>query len=128
VVGIFGGTPIAYYSSVSTDAHGNSATYDETNNIVYTPNLLPNQAGVSSFTLPDKPQVLPPWLSTLTTVAFYAALIVGFGLFLLFISRSADPARRPAPKVKPVKGEPAPAASSVTAERTPQGSKPETAT
>jgi DNA-binding beta-propeller fold protein YncE len=128
VVGIFGGTPIAYYSSVSTDAHGNSATYDETNNIVYTPNLLPNKAGVSSFTLPDRPQMLPPWLSTLTTFGFYGALIVGLGLLVLFISRSADPARRPLPKVKPVKSEPAPAASSATNERSPRGSKAETAT
>lgn len=111
VIGIFGGNPIAYYSSVSTDAHGNSATYDETNNVVYTPNLLPDKAGVSSFALPDKPQILPPWLSILTTYGFYAALIVGFGLFLLFISRSADPARRPAPKVKPVKAEPSPQGS-----------------
>jgi hypothetical protein len=60
VVGIFGGNPIAYYSSVSTDAHGNSAAYDETNNVVYTPNLLPDKAGVSSFRLPDKPQLLRP--------------------------------------------------------------------
>jgi streptogramin lyase len=128
VVGIFGGNPIAYYSSVSTDAHGNSAAYDETNNVVYTPNLLPDKAGVSSFKLPDKPQLLPPWLSTLTTVGLYAALIVGFGLFLLFISRSADPARRPLPKVKPVKGEPAPAASSGTTEPSPRRAKAETAT
>jgi streptogramin lyase len=127
VVGIFGGNPITYYSSVSTDAHGNSAAYDEANNVVYTPNLLPDKAGVSSFKLPDRPQLPPPWLSTLTTFGFYAALIVGFGLFFLFISRSADPARRPVPKVKPVKAEPTPAASSVTAERAPRGSKPKTA-
>jgi hypothetical protein len=100
VIGIFGGNPIAYYSSVSTNAHGNSAAYDETNNVVYTPDLLPDKAGVASFRLPDKPQLLPPWLSTLTTYGLYAALLVGFGLFFLFISRSADPARRPAPKVK----------------------------
>jgi streptogramin lyase len=126
VVGIFGGNPIAYYSSVSTDAHGNSAAYDETNNVVYTPNLLPNKAGVSSFALPDKPQVSPPWLSTLTTFGFLAALIIGFGLFFVFISRSADPARRPVPKVKPVKADPA-AASTASNERTRRTSKAETA-
>jgi hypothetical protein len=123
VVGIFGGNPIAYYSSVDTNAHGNSAAYDETNNIVYTPNLLPDKAGVSSFTLPDKPQVLPPWLAALTTFGFYGGLIVVLGLLVVFISRSADPARRPLPKVKPAKGEPAPAATSTTTERSPRGSQ-----
>jgi hypothetical protein len=67
--------------------------------------------------------VLPPWLSILTTFGFYPALIVGLGLLILFISRSADPARRPLPKVKPAKGEPAPAASSATTERSPRGSQ-----
>ena len=128
VVGIFGGNPIAYYSSVSTDAHGNSAAYDETNNVVYTPNLLPNRAGVSSFALPDKPQASPPWLSTLTTFGFLAALIIGFALFFVFISRSADPARRPVPKVKPVKADPATSASTAPSERAPRGSKAGTAT
>ena len=120
VIGIFGGNPIAYYSSVSTNAHGNSAAYDETNNVVYTPDLLPDKAGVASFQLPEKPQVFPAWLSILTTYGFYAALVVGFGLFLLFISRSADPARRPAPKPKP---EPAAAPASTASDLPQRGSR-----
>jgi hypothetical protein len=110
VIGIFGGNPIAYYSSVVTDAHGNSAAYDETNNIVYTPDTRPDRAGVASFTLPDKPLLLPSWLSTLSTVGFYAAVLVVFGLLFFFLIRSADPARRPAPKEPAAKGEPPSAA------------------
>ena len=106
VIGIFGGNPIAYYSSVATGAHGNSAAYDETNNVVYTPDTRPYTAGVASFTLPDKPLLLPQWVSTVATAGFYVAVLAAFGLLFLFIARSADPARRPKPKERASKGEP----------------------
>ena len=102
VIGIFGGNPIAYYSSVDTGAHGNSAAFDETNNIVYTPDERPKTAGVASFRLPDKPLILPAWVSTLTTAGMVAAVIAAFGLLFFFVMRSADPARRPLPKQKAV--------------------------
>jgi DNA-binding beta-propeller fold protein YncE len=101
VVGIFGGNPIAYYTSVVTDAHGNSATYDETNGIVYTPDERPKKPGVASFKLPDKPLILPQWLSTTLTYGMYAGVLAVFAFLFFFVSRSADPARRPLPKVKP---------------------------
>jgi hypothetical protein len=101
VIGIFGGNPIAYYTSVDTGAHGNSAALDETNSIVYTPDARPKTAGAASFRLPDKPLILPPWVSTLTTAGMVAVLLAVFGLLFLFVMRSADPARRPEPKLKP---------------------------
>jgi DNA-binding beta-propeller fold protein YncE len=119
VIGIFGGNPIAYYTSVDTGAHGNSATFDETNNIVYTPDTGPKSPGVASFRLPDKPLILPPWVSTLTTIGMVAALVGVFGLLFFFVMRSADPARRPIPKPKP---EPA-AESPLAAERSRRGSR-----
>jgi YVTN family beta-propeller protein len=112
VIGIFGGNPIAYYSSVVTGAQGNSAAYDETNHVVYTPDLRPDKAGVASFQLPDKPVFLPSWLSMLTAIGLIAGLVLVFGLLFLFVSRSADPARRPLPKVRAPKAEPSAATDS----------------
>ena len=100
VVGIFGGDPIAYYSSVVTNAHGNSAAYDETNGIVYTPDERPGKPGVASFRLPDKPLIVPQWLSNLITAGIFVAILGAFVLLFVFVSRSADPARRPEPKRK----------------------------
>ena len=100
VIGIFGGNPIAYYSSVVTDAHGNSAAYDETNGIVYTPDERTKNPGVAGFRLPDKPVILPHWLSALITIGTYVGIFGALALLFLFVTRSADPARRPAPKVK----------------------------
>jgi len=110
VVGIFGGNPIAYYSSVVTGAHGNSAAYDETNGIVYTPDERPAKPGVASFRLPDKPLILPQWLTTLFTIGSFVAVLAAFAFLFVFVSRSADPARRPEPRRKrQPKEEPPPA-------------------
>ena len=119
VIGIFGGNPIAYYTSVDTGAHGNSAAFDETNNMVYTPDTGPKAPGVASFRLPDKPLILPPWASTMTTVGMVAVLVAVFGLLFLFVMRSADPARRPLPKVKPEPDTESPQAG----ERSPRGTQ-----
>jgi hypothetical protein len=117
VIGIFGGNPIAYYTSVDTGAHGNSAAFDETNNIVYTPDARPKTAGVASFRLPDRPLILPPWVSSLTTAGMVVAIVAASGLLFLFVMRSADPVRRPLPKPKPES-----AAESSQVERSRRGS------
>jgi YVTN family beta-propeller protein len=110
VIGIFGGNPIIYYSSVVTETHGNSAAYDETNRIVYTPDERTKNPGVASFRLPDKPVILPQWLSTLITVGTYVGIFAAFALLFLFVTRSADPARRPAPRAREPKTEVPPGA------------------
>jgi len=95
---IYAGSPITYTASVTTGADGNSAAYDETHGLVYTPDTRANQSGVASFVLPAAP---PRWLSTLTTFGPYVALVAAFLLLFIFIARSADPARRPPPKALP---------------------------
>jgi hypothetical protein len=91
VIGIFGGTPIAYLSTVVTDAQGKSAAFDETTHVVYTPDGRANRGGIASFQAPAVP---PRWLSLLTEVAPWAALLVALGLLIYVVARSADPVRR----------------------------------
>ena len=93
-VGIFGGNPISYVSSAVTNISGNSAAYDETNNVVYTPNVEPKRAGVAGFAMPVP---LTGWLAFLNAAWPYAAIVLGFLLLFAFLMRSADPIRRPAP-------------------------------
>jgi DNA-binding beta-propeller fold protein YncE len=104
-VGILGGNPITQISSAVTNISGNSAAYDETNKVVYTPNILPKSASIASFAMPVPPRPLPGWLALLATVWPYALVIAFLGLLFAFLARSADPARRPDPaprRVKPV--------------------------
>jgi DNA-binding beta-propeller fold protein YncE len=94
VVGIFGGNPIDYIGSVATSGGGNSASYDEANDVVYTPDTRPNNAGLTSFRQPV-PDQLPT--SILSALGILAIVIVGAGLFFFVVARSADPIRRPQP-------------------------------
>ena len=92
-VAIFGGSPIAYISSVTTGAGANAADYDETNRLIYTTDLRPNQVGVDAFQIPDG----APTLSSLLTLAPLAALLPVMVLVLFIVGRQADPIRRPEP-------------------------------
>jgi DNA-binding beta-propeller fold protein YncE len=79
-VGIFGGSPIDFISSVATGSQSNSAAYDETNDAVYLPDSRPNTPG---------------WLTSLTGAAPYAAVLAVFVVLIFFlVGRSADPVRR----------------------------------
>jgi hypothetical protein len=95
VVGIFGGNPIDYIASVGTGAHGNAAVLDEAHGVVYTPNPQPKGSGIAAFELAATPQPVPRWLEQGVTFGVPAGVVVLFVLVFLFISRSADPARRP---------------------------------
>ena len=104
IVSIFGGDPIAYITTVATSVRGKSATYDETNGIVYTPDERPSKAGIASFRLPA---AQPAWLLPLITVGPFLLLFVVVAPLIFLVARSADPARRresvprTAPKVAP---------------------------
>jgi hypothetical protein len=103
VVAIFGGDPIDYIASVGTGAHGNAAVLDDTHGVVYTPNPQPKRSGIAAFDLAATPQPVPRWLEQAATVAVPIGLLAVFVLLFLYVSRSADPARRPqkaAPKVE----------------------------
>jgi DNA-binding beta-propeller fold protein YncE len=92
-VGIFGGNPIDYISSAVTNVSGNSATYDETNKVVYTPNVEPARARLAGFAMPVPLTGVPAFMNTAWP---YAAIILGFLLLFAFLMRSADPIRRAA--------------------------------
>jgi DNA-binding beta-propeller fold protein YncE len=96
-VGIFGGNPISYITSAVTNISGNSAVYDETNKVVYTPDVQARKASLAGFAMPVQPS---GWLAFLS-VAWPYALVILAGLLLFgFVMRSADPARRPVPAPK----------------------------
>jgi YVTN family beta-propeller protein len=92
-VAIFGGSPLAYISSVVTGGGGNAAGYDETNQLVYTTDSRPNRVGLASFQIPDG----APTLSSLVSLAPLAALLPVIVLVLFIVGRQADPIRRPEP-------------------------------
>ncbi|MGH7761368.1 MAG: YncE family protein [Candidatus Dormibacteraceae bacterium] len=92
-VAIFGGSPIAYISSVVTGGGGKAADYDETNRLVYSTDLRPNSVGMAAFQIPDG----APKLSSLMSLAPLAALLPLIVLVLLIVGRQADPIRRPEP-------------------------------
>ncbi len=92
-VTIFGGSPIAYVSSVVTGAGGKAAAYDETNGLVYTTDLRPNSVGVDAFQIP----VGTLALSSLLSLAPLVALLPVIVLVLFIVGRQADPIRRPEP-------------------------------
>jgi DNA-binding beta-propeller fold protein YncE len=107
-VGIFGGNPIAYISSAVTNISGNSAAYDETNKVVYTPNIEPARASLAGFPMPVP---LTGWLAFVNVAWPYVAIALGFLLLFVFLMRSADPIRRPMPVAKRVSKKEAPAAT-----------------
>jgi WD40 repeat protein len=92
-VAFFGGNPIAYISSITAGSGGRAADYDETNKLVYTTDLRPNQVGVVAFGIPDGSVALSSLLS-LAPLALLLPLVV---LVLLIVGRQADPIRRPEP-------------------------------
>jgi YVTN family beta-propeller protein len=92
-IAIFGGTPIAYISSVVTGAGGKGAAYDEANQLVYTTDIRPQKVGLESFTVPDGALAVGSLLS-LAPLALLLPLIV---LVLIIVGRHADPIRRPEP-------------------------------
>lgn len=94
-VGFFGGNPIAYVKSVDTKTGGNSAVYDEANNLVYTPDTRPGKAGMASFQLPTGEV---PFESLLPSIWPLAAGLAVIALMLLLVGRGADPKLRPAPE------------------------------
>jgi hypothetical protein len=94
VVGMFGGNPIAYISKVVTSGGGNSAAYDETNDVVYTPDTRLNKAGLTSFRPPAPDQLST---SVVWSLGVMAVVMVAVGLLIFVVARSADPIRRPEP-------------------------------
>ena len=103
VIGIFGGNPIAYISSIAAPGRGNSALLDETNDVVYSPDTRPNQSGVAGSPRPSSLQGASP-----STIAVYAAAAVVFALVFWFVMRKGDPVQRHGPVPSPT-AEPAPA-------------------
>jgi outer membrane protein assembly factor BamB len=93
-VAIFGGTPIAYITTVVTGAGGKSAAYDEASEMVYTPDTRPNNAGLASFKMPAGG---PGQMPTLSTLLPFGALLAVIVLFFVVVGRNADPIRRPEP-------------------------------
>lgn len=103
VVGIFGGDPVGYVSSVNVNGGGNAAAYDEANDLVYTTDPRQGRVGVMAFRM-DGIRALPVWQSVLATVGPFLLLAALVIPVWLFIGRSADPVHRQprAPKGAPV--------------------------
>jgi DNA-binding beta-propeller fold protein YncE len=97
-VGIFGGNPISYISSAVTNISGNSAVYDETNRVVYTPDVQAKKTSVAGFPIPVPPSGLPAFLNLAWP---YALILAAVALLLGFLMRGADPIRRPVPTPRP---------------------------
>jgi hypothetical protein len=91
VVGIFGGDPVAFVTTVVTSGAGNSAAYDETNGIVYTPDVRMDKAGLNSFRLPASDQLSTSFVMSLVMLGILAAFI---GVVMVLLARSGDPIRR----------------------------------
>jgi hypothetical protein len=108
VIGMFGGNPIAYLSSIAAPGGGNSAVLDETYDVVYGPDTRPNQSGVAGTARPSSVQGTSPG-----SIAIYAAMVIVFAVVFWFVMRSGDPVRRhpaitaptaePAPTVRPMR-------------------------
>jgi hypothetical protein len=99
-VGILGGNPIVYITTVVTGALGKSAAYDEANDVVYTPDNRPNKAGLASFKMPaGGPGEIPP----MSTLIPFGVLLAAIALFFVILGRNADPIRRPEPAPRRVR-------------------------
>jgi DNA-binding beta-propeller fold protein YncE len=103
VIGMFGGKPIDYIASIPAPGRGNSAAFDETNDIVYSPDTRLNQSGVAGTLRPTRLQEATPG-----SIAIYGAMVMFIALLFWFVMRTGDPLHRhgPAPVLK---AEPAPA-------------------
>jgi DNA-binding beta-propeller fold protein YncE len=100
VVGMFGGDPVGYLTSVNITGGGNAAAYDATNDLVYTTDPRQGHAGVMSLRI-DGSRPVPFWQTLLTTAVPFliiAAIIAPLGWF---IARSADPVHRKPRALKP---------------------------
>ena len=93
-VGIFSANPIGFDSTVVTKAGGNSAAYDETNGVVYTPDVRSGRVGLASFQPPTPDQALA---SALPSLAPFLGVLAVVALLIVLIGRGADPIRRPMP-------------------------------
>ena len=94
-VGVFGGNPIAYIASVATPGAGKSTAYDETNDVVYTPDGRLGYAGVAGFHPPASEQFIYP---SVASIGIFAAVVVVIMLLFVLVGRGADPVLRVAPE------------------------------
>lgn len=117
-VAVFGGNPIDYVAAVATGGLGNSAAYDEKTGVVYTPDVMPGQAGIDAFDLPTGALAF----SVSSRAAWLFAGVVGVAVLLMFaVGRLADPARKPipiAPRTAPAASPVRPGARTWTREKT----------
>lgn len=101
-IAIYGGDPVAFITTVVTSSGGHSAAYDETNNVVYTPDIRPGSAGLTSFQMPSGDQISTSYATWLGVLGVLVAVVAAV---LVFVARSGDPVRRreleanPAPAV-----------------------------
>jgi hypothetical protein len=97
-VGVFGGSPIAYIAAVSTPGAGKSAVYDETNDVVYTPDGRVGYTGLASFRPPVSELFIYP---SVTSIGIFAAVVVVILLLFVLVGRGADPILRVEPEPRP---------------------------
>lgn len=93
IVGMFGGDPVAYLSSVSIWGGGNAAVYDQTHDLIYTTDPRQGTAGVTGFHI-DGSRPVPLLQSLLMTVGPFVILAALVAPLLYFLGRSADPIHR----------------------------------
>jgi hypothetical protein len=93
IVGMFGGDPVAYLSSVNIWGGGNAAVYDQANDLIYTTDPRQGTAGVTSFHI-DGSRPVPLLQSLLLTVGPFVILAALVAPLLYFLGRSADPIHR----------------------------------
>jgi hypothetical protein len=94
-VGIFGGNPIAYIAAVPTPGAGKSTAYDETNGVLYTPDVRPGFAGLASFHPPSTATFIYP---SVASIGIFAAVVVVIVLLFVVVGRGADPILRVEPE------------------------------
>lgn len=97
-VGVFGGNPIAYIAAVSTPGAGKSAAYDETNDVVYTPDGRVGYTGLAWFHPPVSEQFIYP---SVASIGIFAVVVVVILLLLVLVGRGADPILRVEPEPRP---------------------------
>lgn len=95
-VAVLGGNPIDFVAAVATGGFGNSAAYDETNDMVYTPDIRKGKVGVFGFKRPTGDISLaeiPP-----VAIASIGALFLAIVVIMFALGRKADPVHRPKPE------------------------------
>jgi sugar lactone lactonase YvrE len=97
-VGVFGGSPVDYIAAVSTPGAGKSAAYDETNDVVYTPDGRAGYAGLAWFHPPVSQQFIYP---SVASIGIFAAVVVVILLLFVVVGRGADPVLRVEPEPRP---------------------------